>query len=149
MYHGGSFGSYMGHKVSKLQEQFAAQQGTEQRSTLFAGISIHVNGYTVPSGLVSRLCRQLLATVPAPPWPATPLNRRHPPGLPLQELKQLMALHGGRYENYFSRSTVTHIICSNLTDAKIRQFGKGHPPPVVRPEWIVESIKAGTLLPVR
>lgn len=35
-----------------------------------------------------------------------------------------MALHGGRFENYYSRSTVTHIICSNLTDAKVKIFEK-------------------------
>jgi DNA repair protein REV1 len=40
----------------------------------------------------------------------------------MQELKQIMALHGGRFENYYSRSTVSHIICSNLTDAKVKHF---------------------------
>lgn len=35
-----------------------------------------------------------------------------------------MLLHGGRFENYYSRSTVTHIICSNLTDAKVKIFQK-------------------------
>lgn len=44
--------------------------------------------------------------------------------LRLQELKQIMALHGGRFENYYHRSRVTHIICSNLTDAKIKAFAK-------------------------
>lgn len=33
-----------------------------------------------------------------------------------------MALHGGRFVNYYSRDTVTHIICSNLTDAKVKIF---------------------------
>lgn len=35
-----------------------------------------------------------------------------------------MLLHGGRFENYYSRSIVTHIICSNLTDAKVKIFQK-------------------------
>jgi DNA repair protein REV1 len=65
------------------------------------------------------------------------------------ELKQLMATHGGRFENYYSRSTVTHIICTNLPDAKVKQFEKERSPtPVVRPEWIVRSIEAGKLLPI-
>lgn len=65
------------------------------------------------------------------------------------ELKQIMATHGGRFENYYSRSTVTHIICTNLPDAKVKHFEKERSPtPVVRPEWIVESIKAGKLLPI-
>ena len=41
-----------------------------------------------------------------------------------QELRQLMALHGGRFENYYARDRVTHIICSNLTDAKIKAYAK-------------------------
>jgi DNA repair protein REV1 len=39
-----------------------------------------------------------------------------------QELKHLMALHGGYFENYYSRDRVTHIICSNLPDAKVKHF---------------------------
>ena len=35
-----------------------------------------------------------------------------------------MALHGGRFENYYYRDRVTHIICSNLTDAKIKAYAK-------------------------
>lgn len=37
---------------------------------------------------------------------------------------QIMALHGGRFENYYHRDRVTHIVCSNLTDAKIKSFAK-------------------------
>ena len=51
-YHEGSFRSYMYHKNRKLQEQFQANAGIlpdQQRTQLFAGVSIHVNGYTVPS----------------------------------------------------------------------------------------------------
>lgn len=39
-----------------------------------------------------------------------------------QELKRLMALHGGSFQMYYSRSTVTHIICNNLPDAKVKQY---------------------------
>ena len=38
-----------------------------------------------------------------------------------QELKQLMALHGGRFENY-ETGCVTHIICSVLPDTKLKQL---------------------------
>jgi nucleotidyltransferase/DNA polymerase involved in DNA repair len=65
------------------------------------------------------------------------------------ELRQLMAQHGGRFVNYFSRSTVTHVICSSLTDAKIKIHQRERvPTPIVRPEWVVDSIKAGQLLPI-
>ncbi|XP_036080630.1 DNA repair protein REV1 isoform X2 [Rousettus aegyptiacus] len=60
-----------------------------------------------------------------------------------EELRQLMMLHGGQYHVYYSRSKTTHIIATNLPTAKIKEL-KGEK--VIRPEWIVESIKAGRLL---
>ncbi|XP_036137290.1 DNA repair protein REV1 isoform X2 [Molossus molossus] len=60
-----------------------------------------------------------------------------------EELRKLMMLHGGQYHVYYSRSKTTHIIATNLPTAKIKEL-KGEK--VIRPEWIVESIKAGRLL---
>ncbi|XP_016065147.1 PREDICTED: DNA repair protein REV1 isoform X2 [Miniopterus natalensis] len=60
-----------------------------------------------------------------------------------EELRKLMMLHGGQYHVYYSRSKTTHIIATNLPAAKIKEL-KGEK--VIRPEWIVESIKAGRLL---
>ncbi|XP_017512628.3 DNA repair protein REV1 isoform X3 [Manis javanica] len=60
-----------------------------------------------------------------------------------EELRKLMMLHGGQYHLYYSRSKTTHIIATNLPNAKIKEL-KGEK--VIRPEWIVESIKAGRLL---
>ncbi|XP_043373365.1 DNA repair protein REV1 isoform X8 [Dermochelys coriacea] len=59
------------------------------------------------------------------------------------ELRRLMMLHGGQYHVYYSRAKTTHIIATNLPNAKIKEL-KGEK--VVRPEWIIESIKAGHLL---
>jgi len=42
----------------------------------------------------------------------------------VQELRQLMATHGGNFEVYYSRQRVTHIICSNLPNAKIKALQK-------------------------
>lgn len=33
-----------------------------------------------------------------------------------------MAQHGGNFETYYHRGRITHIICSNLTDAKVKIF---------------------------
>ncbi|XP_058390450.1 DNA repair protein REV1 isoform X2 [Diceros bicornis minor] len=60
-----------------------------------------------------------------------------------EELRKLMMLHGGQYHVYYSRSKTTHIIATNLPNVKIKEL-KGEK--VIRPEWIVESIKAGRLL---
>lgn len=65
------------------------------------------------------------------------------------ELRQLMAQHGGRFVNYYSKSTVTHIVCSSLTDAKVKIYKRERDPtPIVRPEWVVDSIQAGHLRPI-
>ncbi|CAB4028229.1 DNA repair REV1-like isoform X1, partial [Paramuricea clavata] len=60
------------------------------------------------------------------------------------ELKRLMKTHGGGFQHYYSRSKCTHIIATNLPDSKIKEL-KGEK--VVHPDWILESIKAGKLLP--
>ncbi|XP_069492793.1 DNA repair protein REV1 isoform X2 [Ambystoma mexicanum] len=62
---------------------------------------------------------------------------------PADELRRLMMLHGGQFHVYYSRSKTTHIIATNLPNNKIQEL-KGEK--VVRPEWIIESIKAGQLL---
>ncbi|KAI6123176.1 hypothetical protein EDD16DRAFT_1691566 [Pisolithus croceorrhizus] len=63
----------------------------------------------------------------------------------VQELRKLIVTHGGVFQPYLDRkSSVTHIITCSLTPAKIREFKYMK---VVRPEWLVESADAGTLLP--
>lgn len=36
-----------------------------------------------------------------------------------------MLKYGGRFENYFSRRSVSHIICSNLPESKIKNLRFG------------------------
>ncbi|KAL6514610.1 hypothetical protein OROGR_020189 [Orobanche gracilis] len=114
------FGSYMAVKNQKLHEQFdaAASSSSNRASTsgksIFSGVSIFIDGYTVPS---------------------------------CQELRGYMLKYGGKFENYFSRKRVTHIICSNLPDSKIknlRAFSRGLP--VVKPAWLLDSVAASKLL---
>ncbi|XP_010538632.1 PREDICTED: DNA repair protein REV1 isoform X2 [Tarenaya hassleriana] len=114
------FGSYMSEKNRKLHNQFDAEASTDfygvsgSENLIFQGVSIFVDGFTVPSS---------------------------------QELRGYMLKYGGRFENYFSRRSVTHIICSNLPDSKIknlRSFSRGLP--VVKPTWILDSISAKRLL---
>ncbi|CAH9091138.1 unnamed protein product [Cuscuta epithymum] len=117
------FGSYMSVKNRKLHEQFDAEASSSSYSgtssskesrPIFHGVSIFVDGYTVPSN---------------------------------QELRGYMMRYGGKFENYFSRKSVTHIICSNLPDSKIknvRSFSRGLP--VVKPAWVLDCIAANRLL---
>ncbi|WCJ17827.1 DNA-directed DNA polymerase [Euphorbia peplus] len=114
------FGSYMAEKNRKLQNQFVSEASDSSHGSstsgnmIFHGVSIFVDGFTVPSS---------------------------------QELRGYMLKFGGRFQNYFSRHRVTHIICSNLPDSKVknlRSFSRGLP--VVKPTWILDSVLANKLL---
>ncbi|KAJ2520841.1 deoxycytidyl transferase [Coemansia sp. RSA 1939] len=60
------------------------------------------------------------------------------------ELKRLLLARGGRFLHYLAKSEVTHIIASNLTMSKEKEFRNYR---VVRPEWVMQSISAGRQLP--
>ncbi|KYO41427.1 DNA repair protein REV1 isoform A [Alligator mississippiensis] len=111
----GSWGGYMSAKVKKLEDQFCSDAVIQQQKD---GTS---------TGIFSGV--------------AIYVNGFTDPSA--DELRRLMMLHGGQYHVYYSRSKTTHIIATNLPNAKIKEL-KGEK--VVRPEWIIESIKAGRLL---
>jgi DNA repair protein REV1 len=63
----------------------------------------------------------------------------------LNDLHTLIVQHGGGFMQYLDgKTTVTHIIASNLTPKKAIEFKRYR---VVKPAWVVDSIKAGRLLP--
>ena len=41
---------------------------------------------------------------------------------PADELRRLVYLYGGRYQQYYSKRSVTHIIATNLPDSKIKEL---------------------------
>nr|XP_009932873.1 PREDICTED: DNA repair protein REV1 isoform X2 [Opisthocomus hoazin] len=111
----GTWGGYMSAKVKKLEDQFRSDSAIQhQRDGNLSSIFSGVAIY---------------------------VNGFTDPSA--DELRRLMMLHGGQYHVYYSRSKTTHIIATNLPNAKIKEL-KGEK--VVRPEWIMESIKAGRLL---
>ncbi|MCJ1254266.1 deoxycytidyl transferase [Lignoscripta atroalba] len=63
----------------------------------------------------------------------------------LNDLHALIVDHGGGFMQYLDgKTTVTHIIASNLTPKKKIEFRKYR---IVKPAWVVDSVKAGRLLP--
>eukprot|EP00268_Persea_americana_P055510 TRINITY_DN6459_c0_g3_i1.p1 TRINITY_DN6459_c0_g3~~TRINITY_DN6459_c0_g3_i1.p1 ORF type:complete len:375 (+),score=68.05 TRINITY_DN6459_c0_g3_i1:165-1289(+) len=114
------FGSYMEEKNRKLRNQFDADAS---KSSLG-----HSSGR-------ADLFRGIAIFVDGFTIPSS------------QELRGYMLKQGGRFENYFSRNHVTHIVCSNLADSKIRNlrsFSRGLP--VVKPTWVLDSVAANRVL---
>lgn len=111
----GPWGGYMSAKIQKLEDQFHSDAVVQHQKD--------GNSSSIFSGV------------------AIYVNGFTDPSA--DELRKLMMLHGGQYHLYYSRSKTTHIIATNLPNAKIKEL-KGEK--VVRPEWILESVKAGRLL---
>lgn len=63
----------------------------------------------------------------------------------LNDLHHIIVDHGGGFMQYLDgKTTVTHIIASTLTPKKKVEFRRYR---VVKPAWVVDSVKAGKLLP--
>lgn len=63
----------------------------------------------------------------------------------LADLHKLIVSYGGGFLQYLDgKTTVTHVIASNLTPKKKVEFARYR---VVKPAWIVDSIAAGRTLP--
>lgn len=63
----------------------------------------------------------------------------------LSDLHTLIVSHGGGFLQYLDgKTTVTHVIASQLTPKKKVEFAKYR---IVKPSWIVDSVAAGRLLP--
>lgn len=63
----------------------------------------------------------------------------------LNDIHKSIVAYGGGFMQYLDgKTTVTHIIASNLTPKKKIEFQKYR---IVKPAWVVDSIEAGKLLP--
>ncbi|KIM49579.1 hypothetical protein M413DRAFT_15584 [Hebeloma cylindrosporum] len=117
----GGFGEYMRRKRAKLQIQNAQ--------------ILSADAHEGREGVISQIFKGL----------AIYINGHTRPSV--QDLRQLIVQHGGIFQPYLDKKAlVTHIITCSLTPAKIREFKHMK---VVRPEWLVESVEKGCLLPWR
>eukprot|EP00727_Mastigamoeba_balamuthi_P001989 m51a1_g11788 hypothetical protein (762) ;mRNA; r:300874-303437 len=120
----GSWPEYARQKYRKLQDQdtviaAAAAAGGDAPAppALFSGVSVWVTGATHPTAL---------------------------------ELRDIVVAHGGRYEHFFTRERVTHVVAECLPDSKAASLAPQpgrRPLRVVRPEWLVRCVEAGSRLP--
>ncbi|BBN18674.1 DNA repair protein REV1 [Marchantia polymorpha subsp. ruderalis] len=136
------FGRYFAEKQRKLREQYHADSSSKAlRDAAAAAAAQHSDHKAgTSSEMVSAKSNTIFQGVSIfVDGFTTPTH---------QELRFIMMNNGGIFENYFSRQRVTHIICSTLPDNKImnpRMLSRGLP--IVKPEWIVESMNANKLLP--
>ncbi|THH30823.1 hypothetical protein EUX98_g3369 [Antrodiella citrinella] len=115
----GNFGEYMTRKRAKLQIQNAEFDDGE--------------GVDADGPPPSRIFHGLQIYINGYTTPS------------VQELRKLIVQHGGIFHAYLDKkSIVTHILTCSLTPAKSKEFQYMK---VVRPEWLVESVNAGVLLP--
>ncbi|KAG0045659.1 deoxycytidyl transferase [Gryganskiella cystojenkinii] len=63
---------------------------------------------------------------------------------PVHDIRNMIVQRGGEFTQFLQKSKVTHIIASNLTQSKMKEFRNYK---VAKPEWVVESVKANRLLP--
>lgn len=94
--HGGNFGRYMENKTKKLRVQFQNEELSRFNVT------------EPRTEIFHSICIFVNGYT-------TPSH---------QELKTLMAQHGGGFETYLNCPPVTHFICENLPLAKIKQLKK-------------------------
>ncbi|KAH0830228.1 hypothetical protein J3R83DRAFT_1587 [Lanmaoa asiatica] len=63
----------------------------------------------------------------------------------VQDIRRLLLQHGGVFQPYLDKkSIVTHVVTCSLTAAKVKEFKHMK---VVKPEWLLDSVTAGSLLP--
>lgn len=62
------------------------------------------------------------------------------------ELKRLMLTYGGGFDHYYSKTSTTFVVANNLAFGKISQLQPYEK--VIKPEWILDSIKESRLMEV-
>ncbi|KAI4285899.1 MAG: hypothetical protein L6R35_004544 [Caloplaca aegaea] len=126
------------------KHKFEDEEGEEYESSKFGGFSDYFRRKKIKLQNLDAETR--LSTAANPPifkGVVAHVNGYTQPSL--NDIHKLVVSHGGGFMQYLDgKTTVTHIIASNLTPKKKIEFQKYR---VVKPAWVVESVQAGKLLP--
>ena len=122
---------------------FEDEEGEEYESSKFGGFNDYFRRKKIK---LQNLDAQLRTTTNNPPifrGVVAHVNGYTQPSL--NDLHTMIVSHGGGFMQYLDgKTTVTHVIASNLTPKKKVEFARYR---IVKPAWVVDSIQAGKLLP--
>jgi hypothetical protein len=68
-------------------------------------------------------------------------------GCTSEDVRRLVTSHGGDFQMYYM-DKVTHIICDQLAESKLKDLrNRRHPPRVVNHHWVTDSVSRAALQP--
>jgi DNA repair protein REV1 len=125
-------------------DTFEDEEGSEYRGSKFGGFADYFRNKKIKlQNLDAELRSQTTDKPPIFRGIVASVNGYTQPSL--NDLHKLIVQYGGGFMQYMDgKTTVTHIIASNLTPKKAVEFKRYR---IVKPAWVVESVKAGKLLP--
>ncbi|KAL8683509.1 MAG: hypothetical protein Q9186_000549 [Xanthomendoza sp. 1 TL-2023] len=126
------------------RHRFADEEGEEYESSKFGGFTDYFRRKKIKlQNLDAELRSSASGKPPIFRGVVAHVNGYTQPSL--NDIHNLIVSHGGGFMQYLDgKTTVTHIIASNLTPKKKIEFQKYR---IVKPAWIVDSVRAGRLLP--
>ncbi|KAI9823574.1 MAG: deoxycytidyl transferase [Thelocarpon impressellum] len=126
------------------KHKFEDEGGEEYKGSNFGGFSDYFRRKKIK---LQNLDVEIRASIPDKPTifrgVVAHVNGYTQPSL--NDLHRLLVAHGGGFQQYLDgKTTVTHIIAANLTLKKRVEFRRYR---IVKPAWVVDSVKAEKLLP--
>jgi DNA repair protein REV1 len=125
-------------------DTFHDEEGEEYEASKFGGFGDYMRRKKIKlQNLDSELRSSSTGNLPIFRGVVAHVNGYTQPSL--NDLHHLIVSHGGGFLQYLDGKTaVTHVIASGLTPKKKVEFARYR---IVTPAWVVESVKAGKLLP--